>query len=83
MNVSPHVLAAALTVAVLSAGSAQAAGPPAHGPAGRGAAHGPADISASDCVQGGGMIIVTADGAGTNSYTVRCQGGTHDGETIT
>ncbi|MDL5205677.1 hypothetical protein [Streptomyces sp. ALI-76-A] len=82
MNVSPPVLAAALTVAALSAGSAHAAVPSAPGPTVRGAAHAPADISAAECVQGGGMIIVTADGQGANSYTVRCQGGTHDGETI-
>ncbi len=39
-------------------------------------------MTALECVRGGGMIIVAAEGQGTGAFTKRCQGGTHDGETI-
>ncbi|MEU3252270.1 hypothetical protein [Streptomyces sp. NPDC006997] len=42
-----------------------------------------AAVSANDCVQGGGVIIVSAVEGGTDSFTQRCVGGLHDGETIT
>ncbi|MDG9715387.1 hypothetical protein [Streptomyces sp. DH24] len=83
MKMSSQLLVAALTVTALSAGTAQAAGLPAQDLTARGTAQLPADVSARDCVQGGGMIIVAASGDGANSFTKRCQGGTHDGETIT
>lgn len=41
----------------------------------------PVDVTASECLRGGGMIIVAADGEG-GAFTQRCQGGVHDGETI-
>ncbi|WP_399894037.1 hypothetical protein ACGH7X_36560 [Streptomyces sp. BBFR51] len=43
----------------------------------------PGDVTATECLQGGGMIVIAADGRGTGSLTARCQGGTHDGQTIT
>jgi hypothetical protein len=48
-----------------------------------GAARLPAEVTASECVQGGGVIIISVDGSGTGSFTKRCQGGTHDGESVT
>ncbi|WP_247694596.1 hypothetical protein [Streptomyces sp. B93] len=41
----------------------------------------PVDVTASECLRGGGMIIVAADGEG-GAFTRRCRGGVHDGETI-
>ncbi|MFD8308569.1 hypothetical protein ACFV29_40580 [Streptomyces sp. NPDC059690] len=66
MKLSPAILVGALTSCLcLAAGPAQAA----------------ADISAQDCVRGGGVIIINAVGDG--AFTKYCEGGTHDGETIT
>ncbi|MFF6879793.1 MULTISPECIES: hypothetical protein [Streptomyces] len=42
----------------------------------------PADVTASQCVAGGGMIVISAVGDGSPSYTKRCMGGVHDGETV-
>ncbi|MFD0318952.1 hypothetical protein [Streptomyces flavalbus] len=62
-----QALAAALTVLALSAGPAHAA----------------ADVSAYECVQGGGVIVISAVEGSTDTFTKRCVGGLHDGETIT
>ncbi|MER6347379.1 hypothetical protein ACWC10_25445 [Streptomyces sp. NPDC001595] len=43
----------------------------------------PVDVTASECVQGGGMIIIIADSAAPNGFSQYCEGGTHDGQTIT
>ncbi|MFF5966702.1 hypothetical protein ACFY64_23815 [Streptomyces collinus] len=42
----------------------------------------PADVTASQCVAGGGMIVISAVGDGSPSYSKRCMGGVHDGETV-
>ncbi|MFD5233775.1 hypothetical protein ACFWJ5_35660 [Streptomyces qaidamensis] len=42
----------------------------------------PADVTASQCVAGGGMIVISAVGDGSPSYSKRCMGGVHEGETI-
>jgi hypothetical protein len=42
----------------------------------------PADVTASQCVAGGGVIIISVAGDGSQSYTKRCMGGVHDGETV-
>jgi hypothetical protein len=42
----------------------------------------PADVTASQCVAGGGMIIISAVGDGTQAWTKRCMGGIHDGQSI-
>jgi hypothetical protein len=41
----------------------------------------PADATAGECVQGGG-IIIEVDGTGWQAFIKRCVGGTHDGEVI-
>ncbi|MFE9702915.1 hypothetical protein [Streptomyces sp. NPDC005930] len=43
----------------------------------------PGEVTAAECIQGGGLIIVSADGEGTGSFTKLCRGGVHDGQTIT
>ncbi|MEU2271546.1 hypothetical protein ABZ568_35035 [Streptomyces olindensis] len=40
------------------------------------------DVTASQCIAGGGMIIISAVGNGSESYTKRCKGGIHDGQTV-
>ncbi|MEV4787306.1 hypothetical protein [Streptomyces tuirus] len=42
----------------------------------------PADVTASQCVAGGGMIVISAVGDGSQGYTKRCMGGVHDGQTV-
>ncbi|MEU3948815.1 hypothetical protein [Streptomyces sp. NPDC029526] len=42
----------------------------------------PADVSARECIAGGGMIVVSAQGPGGQTFTMRCSGGVHDGETV-
>ncbi|WP_345590475.1 hypothetical protein [Streptomyces marokkonensis] len=37
----------------------------------------------TECLQGGGVIVVSADGERTGPSTARRQGGAHDGETTT
>ena len=64
----PYALLTALAVASLAA--------PAH------AAARPADVTASQCIAGGGMIIISAVGDGSRSFTKRCEGRVHDGETV-
>ncbi|GGL62845.1 hypothetical protein GCM10010129_03080 [Streptomyces fumigatiscleroticus] len=73
MKKSPYALAAVAAVAVLSAPPAVAAAGPARMPL---------DITARQCIQGGGIIIISANGTGADGYVKFCQGGTHDGETI-
>ncbi|MEU6914204.1 hypothetical protein [Streptomyces olindensis] len=68
MRKLPYAL---LTALVLAAPAV-----PAH------AAARPADVTASQCIAGGGMIIISAVGNGSPSYTKRCQGGIHDGQTV-
>ncbi|MFD5157183.1 hypothetical protein ACFWMJ_03785 [Streptomyces hawaiiensis] len=68
MRVLPYALLAALAASALAV-------PPT-------AAALPADVTASQCVAGGGMIIISAVGEGSQSYTKRCMGGVHDGETV-
>lgn len=43
------------------------------------AAAAPADVGAGECIAGGGMIVIATEGSG---FTMRCSGGTHDGETV-
>ncbi|MFV0132163.1 hypothetical protein ACLGIH_02675 [Streptomyces sp. HMX87] len=78
MNKSSCALVAALAVAVAFPVPADAA--PAR--ESLGVAHAPADVTALECLRGGGMLIVAADGSGPGGFTKRCQGGTHDGETV-
>jgi hypothetical protein len=68
MRTLPYALLTALTVSLLAL--------PAH------SAALPADVTASQCVAGGGMIIISAVGDGAQGYTKRCMGGVHDGETV-
>ncbi|MEJ1202690.1 MULTISPECIES: hypothetical protein [unclassified Streptomyces] len=75
MRKSSWAAVAALALSVLSAAPAEAAVSRA--------VHLPVDVTATECIQGGGVIIISVDGSGTGSFTKRCQGGTHDGETVT
>ncbi|MEU0388315.1 hypothetical protein [Streptomyces chartreusis] len=65
-----------LPYALLTALAATALAAPAH------AADRPADVTASQCIAGGGSIVISAVGDGSQSYTKRCMGGVHDGETV-
>ncbi|MEV8127412.1 hypothetical protein AB0P07_25555 [Streptomyces sp. NPDC085944] len=40
-------------------------------------------VTATECIEGGGVIIISADGDGTGSFTTLCRGGIHDGQTVT
>ncbi|MFF5313802.1 hypothetical protein [Streptomyces massasporeus] len=42
----------------------------------------PADVTAGQCIAGGGMIVISAAGDGSQGYTKRCMGGVHDGRTV-
>ncbi|MFJ3037647.1 MULTISPECIES: hypothetical protein [Streptomyces] len=75
MRKSSCTVIAALAVSVLCATGARASVPRA--------ASLPAEVTASQCVAGGGVIVISADGDGTGSFTSLCRGGTHDGQTIT
>lgn len=75
MRNSSWAVAAAVALSVLCAAPAAAA-------AGPRATHLPGGVTATQCVRGGGMIIITADSEAAGSLTARCQGGTHHGETI-
>ncbi|MYS90990.1 MULTISPECIES: hypothetical protein [Streptomyces] len=68
MKKPPYTLLTALAAVALAA--------PAH------AAARPTDVTASQCIAGGGVIVITAVGDGSQSYTKRCVGGVHDGETV-
>ncbi|MFG3112487.1 hypothetical protein [Streptomyces tendae] len=75
MRKSSCTVIAALAVSVLCATGARASVPRV--------ASLPGEVTASECVAGGGVIIISADGDGTGSFTSLCRGGTHDGQTIT
>ncbi|MFC7983960.1 hypothetical protein [Streptomyces sp. NPDC057336] len=75
MRKSLWAVVTALTVPVLCAAPAEASGSPG--------AHLPADVTATECIQGGGLIVVSVDQSGRGSFTKRCQGGVHDGESVT
>ncbi|WP_432057350.1 hypothetical protein [Streptomyces sp. bgisy022] len=64
-----------LPSAVLTAAALTLLGAPA-------AVAAPADVSAGECVAGGGVIVVSAQGPGAQTFTMRCSGGVHDGETV-
>ncbi|MDQ0710955.1 hypothetical protein QFZ55_000407 [Streptomyces luteogriseus] len=42
----------------------------------------PADVTASQCIAGGGMIVISAVGDVSQGYTKRRMGGVHDGQTV-
>ncbi|WP_031113843.1 hypothetical protein [Streptomyces sp. NRRL S-146] len=42
----------------------------------------PADVTAGQCIAGGGVIVISAVGDGSQGYTKRCMGGVHDGQTV-
>ncbi|MFC7846284.1 hypothetical protein [Streptomyces sp. NPDC057382] len=69
MRTLPHAVIAALALSALVLPARAAALP--------------ADVTASQCVAGGGMIIISAVGQGSDGYTKRCEGGIHDGQTVT
>jgi hypothetical protein len=79
MNKSSWAPAAVLAVSVLCAAAPASA---AAQDLPQGAAGAPLDVTAGECVQGGGMIIIIADGTAPGGFSKTCQGGTHDGETI-
>ncbi|WP_369194257.1 hypothetical protein [Streptomyces djakartensis] len=70
MRTLPHAVIAALALSALAA-------PPVR------AAVLPADVTPSQCIAGGGMIVISAVGQGGDGYTKRCEGGVHDGQTVT
>ena len=67
MRPLPYALLAALALTALAAPARAAALP--------------ADVTASQCIAGGGMIIISAVGDGS-PWTKRCMGGIHDGQTV-
>ncbi|MFF9623628.1 hypothetical protein [Streptomyces griseosporeus] len=69
-----HKLSYALFAALAAAGTLLAPGVAA------GAA--PSDVTASQCIAGGGVIIIQDTGTGDHQFTMRCSGGLHDGETV-
>ncbi|MFG2679554.1 hypothetical protein [Streptomyces sp. NPDC048392] len=75
MRKSSWAVSAALAVSLLCAVPAQAAAPRAP--------YAPGDVTADECLRGGGLIIISADGEGTGAFTARCRGGVHDGQIIT
>ncbi|MFJ8595277.1 hypothetical protein [Streptomyces sp. NPDC093598] len=68
MRTLPYALVTALAVSVLAVPCRAAALP--------------ADVTASQCIAGGGSIVISAVGDGWQAYTKRCVGGVHDGETV-
>ncbi|GGS64641.1 hypothetical protein AB0E75_05045 [Streptomyces griseoviridis] len=79
MYKSSCAFAAALAVALVwPAGTADAT--PRAAAADR-PVHAPAGVGASECVAGGGMIIVSWEGEG-EAFSQYCHGGLHDGETV-
>ncbi|CAL9666160.1 hypothetical protein [Streptomyces sp. enrichment culture] len=75
MRKSSWGVGAALAVSVLCAAWAQAAA--AHVP------YLPGDVTADECLRGGGLIVISADGEEPGSFTQVCRGGVHDGQTVT
>jgi hypothetical protein len=41
----------------------------------------PEEVTATECLQGGGLLIISADGP-DGSLSKRCQGGSHDGKSV-
>jgi hypothetical protein len=41
------------------------------------------DVTATECVRGGGVLVIPAGGEGAGPVSTRCRGGTHDGQAIT
>ncbi|AKZ59923.1 putative secreted protein [Streptomyces ambofaciens ATCC 23877] len=83
MRESSWSVIAALTLSVLCAAPAGAAARAVQADSGAlRVARLPSEVTATQCVQGGGVIIVSVDESGTGTFTKRCQGGTHDGETV-
>jgi len=70
MRKSSCTVVAALALSVLGATGAEASAPSVA-----------SDVTATECLQGGGGIVVTADGAG--ALTAFCRGGIHDGQIVT
>ncbi|MGC9379816.1 hypothetical protein [Streptomyces sp. MH13] len=66
---------AALAVPVLCAAPAEAAVPHA--------GLRPGDVTATGCVRGGAVTAASAGREEAGSFTAGCQGGTHDGESVT
>ncbi|MEU0743292.1 hypothetical protein [Streptomyces sp. NPDC006134] len=81
MNKSSCVLLAALAASVLSAAPAVAAVAEVSDPARRGAVPAPGGVTAAECFQGGGALVIELD-RGTGSFVARCQGGVHDGRPV-
>ncbi|KOX49038.1 MULTISPECIES: hypothetical protein [Streptomyces] len=75
MRKSSCTVIAAAALWVLGAAGAQAAVPRVPGL--------PGGVTAAECVGGGGVIVISADGDGSGSFTQLCRGGVHDGRTIT
>ncbi|MGC5039786.1 MULTISPECIES: hypothetical protein [unclassified Streptomyces] len=42
----------------------------------------PADVTAGQCIAGGGMVVISAVGDGSQAWSKRCVGGVHDGRTV-
>ncbi|MFD5341894.1 hypothetical protein [Streptomyces hawaiiensis] len=68
MRKLPYAVLTALVVSVLAG--------PVH------AAALPADVTASQCIAGGGSVVISAVGDGSQAFTKRCMGGVHDGATV-
>ncbi|MCM1938142.1 hypothetical protein NC239_07900 [Streptomyces sp. G3] len=75
MRKSSCTVVAAVALWILCAAGAEAAEPGAPGLLGK--------VTATECIEGGGVIIISAAGDGTGSFTTLCRGGAHDGQTIT
>ena len=75
MRKSSCTVIAAVALWILCATEAEAAEPGAPGL--------PGEVTATECIEGGGVIIISADGDGTGAFTTLCRGGTHDGQTVT
>ncbi|MEU9554027.1 hypothetical protein [Streptomyces fumanus] len=45
------------------------------------AAAAPGDVTATECLRGGGLLVIAADGP-DGTLTKHCRGGSHDGETV-
>lgn len=75
MRKSSWAVGAALAASVLCGAWAQAA--VAHVP------YAPRDVTADECLRGGGLIVVSADGEQPGSFTRLCRGGVHDGQSVT
>ncbi|WP_030185301.1 hypothetical protein [Streptomyces violaceorubidus] len=75
MRKSSCTVIAALALSVLCATGARASVPRAPVL--------PSEVTATECVEGGGVIVISADGDGSGAFTTLCQGGVHDGQAVT